>query len=280
MTWPLVRRDRWRTTVRVLAVLALLAPLVLPLVLLVLGALDTPGQSPPQTARDLLPDQPGRAGLDAALAMTPLWRQLANTALVTAVAVPVTVLLASSAGFAIGAGRGLSARWLLWVTVLLALVPPLCLWVPRVVLLRWLGLGGETLTVTFTALAATSPLLVLLYALAYRRVPTSTLDAARSESLGPVATWWRVAMPQVPGATFAVAALAFAAHWGNVMEPTLLLTDPERKTAALGVRTLAGLEPTLYPVFLSAALVVTIPPLLVFLLAQRRIFALTTSEER
>ena len=251
MTWPLVRRDRWRTTVRVLAVLALLAPLVLPLVLLVLGALDTPGQSPPQTARDLLPDQPGRAGLDAALAMTPLWRQLANTALVTAVAVPVT-----------------------------ALVPPLCLWVPRVVLLRWLGLGGETLTVTFTALAATSPLLVLLYALAYRRVPTSTLDAARSESLGPVATWWRVAMPQVPGATFAVAALAFAAHWGNVMEPTLLLTDPERKTAALGVRTLAGLEPTLYPVFLSAALVVTIPPLLVFLLAQRRIFALTTSEER
>ena len=39
-------------------------------------------------------------------------------------------------------------------------------------------------------------------------------------------------------------------------------------------------EPTLYPVFLSAALVVTIPPLLVFLLAQRRIFALTTSEER
>ena len=124
MTWPLVRRDRWRTTVRVLAVLALLAPLVLPLVLLVLGALDTPGQSPPQTARDLLPDQPGRAGLDAALAMTPLWRQLANTALVTAVAVPVTVLLASSAGFAIGAGRGRSARWLLWVTVLLALVPP------------------------------------------------------------------------------------------------------------------------------------------------------------
>ena len=263
MTWPMARRSRWRTTARVLAVLALLTPLVLPLVLLVLGALDAPGQSPPQTARDLLPDEPGRAGLDAALAMTPLWRQLANTALVTAVAVPVTVLLASSAGFAIGAGRGRSARWLLWVTVLLALVPPVCLWVPRVVLLRWLGLGGETLTVTFTALAATSPLLVLLYALAYRRVPTSTLDAARSESLGPVATWWRVAMPQVPGATFAVAALAFAAHWGNVMEPTLLLT-----------------EPTLYPVFLSAALVVTIPPLLVFLLAQRRIFALTTSEER
>ena len=273
MTWPMARRSRWRTTARVLAVLALLTPLVLPLVLLVLGALDAPGQSPPQTARDLLPDEPGRAGLDAALAMTPLWRQLANTALVTAVAVPVTVLLASSAGFAIGAGRGRSARWLLWVTVLLALVPPVCLWVPRVVLLRWLGLGGETLTVTFTALAATS-------ALAYRRVPVSTLDAARSESLGPVATWWRVAMPQVPGATFAVAALAFAAHWGNVMEPTLLLTDPERKTAALGVRTLAGLEPTLYPVFLSAALVVTIPPLLVFLLAQRRIFALTTSEER
>lgn len=269
-----------RELLRAGAVLLLLLPFALPLVLLVLGALDTPGQSPPQSARDLVPDRPGLGGLEAALSMTPLWRQLANTALVTAVAVPVTVLVASSAGFALAAGRGRARSWLLAATVLLALVPPVCLWVPRVVLLRWAGLGGETVTVAFTALAATSPLLVLLYALAYRRVPTSTLDLARSESLGPVATWWRVAMPQVPGATFAVAALAFTAHWGNVIEPTLLLTDPEKQTAAIGVRVLGSLEPTLYPLFLSAALLVTMPPLLVFLLAQRRIFALTTSEER
>lgn len=265
---------------RVVAVLMLLLPFAVPLVLLVLGALATPGQTPPQSARDLVPDAPGLTGLEAALSMAPLWRQLANTALVTAVAVPVTVLIASGAGFALAAGRGRSRTVLLVATLTLALVPPVSLWVPRVVLLRWLGLGGETLTVAFTALAATSPLLVLLYALAYRRVPRSTLDAARSESLGPVATWWRVAMPQVPGATFAVGALAFTAHWGNVMEPTLLLTDPERQTAAIGVRVLASLEPTLYPVFLSAALLVTLPPLLVFLIAQRRIFALTTSEER
>lgn len=265
---------------RVVATGLLLVPFLVPLVLLVLGALSTPGRTPPQSARDLVPTDPGLEGLDAALAMAPLWTQLANTALVTAVAVPVTVLVASSAGFALAAGRGRARSWLLGATVVCALVPPLCLWVPRVVLLRRLGLGGETLTVAFTALAATSPLLVLLYALAFRRVPASTLDAARSESLGPVATWWRVAMPQVPGATFAVAALAFAAHWGNVIEPTLLLTDPERQTAAIGVRVLASLEPTLYPVFLSAALLVTLPPLLVFLLAQRRIFALTASEER
>lgn len=269
-----------RTRLRAVPTALLVLPFAVPLVLLVLGALATPGQSPPQSAADLVPDDPGTAGLEAALGMAPLTRQLLNSLLVTSVAVPVTVLIASSAGFALAAGRGRSRAWLAGATVLLALVPPLSLWVPRVVLLRWLGLGGETLSVTATALAATSPLLVLLYALAYARIPTSTLDAARSESLGPVATWWRVAMPQVPGATFAVAALAFAAHWGNVVEPTLLLTDPQRQTAAIGIRALSSLEPTLYPVFLSAALLVTLPPLLVFVLAQRRIFALTAPEER
>ena len=69
-----------------------------------------------------------------------------------------------------------------------------------------------------------------------------------------------------------------ALHVVQTRSVTVQISKP--LPAALGVRTLAGLEPTLYPVFLSAALVVTIPPLLVFLLAQRRIFALTTSEER
>jgi multiple sugar transport system permease protein len=249
-----------------------------PLVLLVVGSLGTAGKTPPGGLVDLLPRQPSFTNYASATDVVPLVHQLANSLLVVGIAVPITVLVASSAGFAVYAAGPRLRRALIGLTLLVALVPPMALWVPRVVLLRWVGLGGETVAVAATALAATSPLFVLLYALAFLRLPRSTVDAARSEGLSTVRVWWNVAMPQVLGTTSAVAALAFAAHWGNVIEPLLLLTDPEKQTAALGIRALGTLEPTLYPVFLAGAVLVTVPPVLAFLLVQRRMFSVLGAE--
>lgn len=61
-------------------------------------------------------------------------------------------------------------------------------------------------------------------------------------------------------------------HWSNVVEPLLLLSREESWPVALGVRSLSTLEPTLYPLYLSAALLATVPPVLAFVLAQRALF--------
>jgi multiple sugar transport system permease protein len=243
-----------------------------PLVLLVLGAFGRSGEVAPGGWAGLLDPRWSLENFRAALAIVPLERQVANSLLVISLAVPVTLAVTASAGFAVAASAPQVRRWLIGLTVVIALVPPAALWVPRVVGLRWLGLGGETVSVAVVALAGTSPLFVLLYALAFWRVPASTLEAARCEGLSSAATWWRVALPQVRGTTVAVAALALVAHWGNTIEPVLLLTDPRRQTAAIGIRTLGTLEPTLYPVFLAGAVLVTLPPTIAFILLQRGAF--------
>ena len=56
------------------------------------------------------------------------------------------------------------------------------------------------------------------------------------------------------------------------MEPLLLLSREETWPVALGVRSLSTLEPTLYPLVLSGALIATIPPVVAFSLAQRALF--------
>jgi len=144
--------------------------------------------------------------------------------------------------------------------------------IEQVALLDRLGLTDRTVVVAFPALLGTSPFLVLLFALAFSRIPTSLLEAASLEGLSPVRTWRTVALPLTRPAVFAVAMLAFVFHWSNVVEPLLLLSREESWPVALGVRSLSTLEPTLYPLFLSGALIATVPPVVAFSLAQRALF--------
>jgi multiple sugar transport system permease protein len=242
-----------------------------PVVLLLLGSLHRPGLPPPD-GLDLWPSDPRGANYRDAGALVPLGRQLLNSLVIVTVAVPVTVLVASMAGFAVVAARRRTRLVLVVVSVCALLVPSAALWVPRVVLLDRLGLTDRTVAVAFPALLGTSPFLVLLFALAYSRVPRELFEAARLEGLSPWRTWRTVALPLARPAAFAVAMLAFVFHWSNVVEPLLLLSHEDGWPVALGVRTLSTLEPTLYPLFLAAAALATVPPVAAFLLAQRALF--------
>jgi multiple sugar transport system permease protein len=240
-----------------------------PLLLLLAGALRAPG-STATTFGDLLPTSPTFSSFERAFDLVPLDRQLLNSGIVAAVAVPLTVVCASLAGFAMTL---LPPRWrrLAIGTSLIGLMLPLsALWVPRFVMFSEAGLVDTYVPLVAPALIGTTPFYVLLFYWSYRRLSRDLIDAARLEGLGPVAIWRRVAAPLVRPTTFAVAALAFVFHWGNFVDPLLYLTSPESYTLPLGLSALRGLGPTDLPVLLAGAVVATVPAVIAFALAQRR----------
>jgi len=244
---------------------------VSPLVLMVLGSLHRPGLPPPDGLA-LAPGAPRPGNYTDATTAVPLLHQLVNSLSVVAVAVPVTVVLASLAGFAIVTSAPRTRRALVTLSVLAMFVPVSMLWVPRTVILEQLGLTDHTLTVAAPALMATTPLFVLLFALALSRLPRSLFEAAQVEGLSPLRTWRRVAVPLSWPTAFAVGVLAFVAHWSNLVESMLWLSRQQSWTAAMGLRSLASAEPSSYPLLLAAAAMVTAPAAFLFVLAQRALF--------
>ena len=254
------------------ALMALVAAVfVLPLVFLALGSLRTPGL-PPAPGLEVWPDPLRPQNFADAARAVDLPRLFANSAAVALVAVPVTVLVASWAGFAATVGSRRTRQAVLGVALVAFTVPPAALWVPQVVLLERAGLTDRLLVVAYPALMATSPVFVLLFWLAYRRIPRSLYDAAAVEGLSGWRTWWTVAWPLGRSTTFAVAVLAFIWHWSNLVSPLLLLPREETWPVALGLRPLASAEPTFYPLVLAACLLATVPVAAAFLLAQRSLF--------
>jgi len=248
---------------RQLAATILSGVFLLPLVFLVLGALRTPGGPPPTGLEVLVPQLTG-ASFERAFALVQLGRQLVNSGLVALLAVPLSVLVASWAGFAATRLSRRGRRLVVATTLVALLVPLSALWVPRFVLFAELSLIDTWVPLVAPALMATSPLYVLLYLWSFSRLPPDLVDAARLEGLGLFAIWRQVASPLVRPTTFAVGALAFAFHWSNFVDPLLYLNDPDLFTAPLGLRQLSDLGPTDFSMLLAASLVVTLPAALAF----------------
>ena len=238
-----------------------------PLIFLVLGSLRAPGESPPD-GLELIPADPTAASFERAFDLVPLGRQLLNSVIVVAFAVPLTVLTASWAGFAMTRLAPRTRRLLIGLSLVVLMIPLSALWVPRFVIFRQLDVIDTYIPLIAPALLGTTPFYVLLYYWSYRRVPTDLIDAARLEGLRPFAIWRRVASPLVRPTTFAVGALAFVFHWSNFVDPLLYLFDPEKFTLPLGLSALKGLGPTDLSVLLAGALFATVPVVIVFALVQ------------
>jgi multiple sugar transport system permease protein len=257
--------SRWP---RRLATLAVCALFLAPLVFMVAGSLRRPGLPPPD-GFELVPDPVHTGNYHDVTLFVPMWTYVRNSAFVVAIAVPVTVLVASWAGFAIVTARPRLRRWLVAVSLVCLMVPVSALWIPRFVMFEWAGVLDTFVPLVLPALMATSPFYVLLFALVYARIPRELYEAAALERLSPFATWRKIAWPLARPAAFAVAMLAFVFHWSNFVDPLLYLSEQRLYTVPLGLRSLHALEPTLHPVLLAASVVVTLPGVIAFFLAQR-----------
>lgn len=264
-----LRRGSSAVRLTVAAVLGVI--FVLPLVFMVTGSLREPGTPPPRSL-ELVPDEASTAAYGDAFDRVELAQGLRNSVIVASLSVPLSVVVASWAGFVI-AVAGRRARWqLVSLVVTAVVVPTVALLVGRFVLFDRLGLLGSYLPLVASALLGGSPLFVLFYAWSFSRLPHEYLDVGRLAGLTPFGVWGRVAMPLVRPVTVAVAVLAFALTWGNLVEPLVYLSDERSFTLPLVLRSLSFVGPQDMPLVLAGAVVATLPVVVAFVIAQRYLF--------
>ena len=117
---------RAKVAARAAVVVVFLAPVAF----MVLGSLRAPGGAPP-SGLELVPRGFGLSAYRRLADALPLGVLVRNSVLVTFVAVPVTVLVASWAGFALAQLERRPRRALLAFVVVLLLLPVPVVWVPR-----------------------------------------------------------------------------------------------------------------------------------------------------
>jgi multiple sugar transport system permease protein len=262
------RSTRWSVALWHAAAFTAALFFVLPLVWMVASSLRQPGLPPPRSV-EWFPNPVAWGNYARIFALLPLARYTLNSLIVTALGVPLTLLTASWAGFALAQ---LSERWRrigVTLSIGLLVVPITALWLPRLVLFKVIGLIDSYGALLAPAVMGTSPLFILLFYWNARRVPSELIEAARLEGANAWQIWWRLILPLSTPAILAVGALAFIVYWSDFINPLLYLKSQSLYTLPVGVQQLHQLDRTNWPLLMAGAVVMTTPPVALFLIAQR-----------
>ena len=192
-----------------------------------------------------------------------------NSVVVSFSATGLALLFGVPAGYGIAKARATRAALLILIA---RITPGLSYLIPLFLLFQWLGMVGTLTPIVLTHLVITVPIVVWIMIGFFEGLPSELEEAALVDG----ATIWQafryVAMPLArPGITVATI-LAFIFSWNNFIFG-VVLAGRETRTLPVAVYNVLTFEQISWGPLAAAALLVTLPVLLLTLLMQKEIVA-------
>jgi len=213
-----------------------------------------------------------------AFSAKPVGTWLMNSVLTSAGITLLRVGLAIFAAYALGRMR---SRWNhIWLGLLVGtmLIPGVVTLIPNyltVARLHWLN----TLIGVIVPQAASSAFFVFLLRQYVKQIPQDLFDAMELDGAGIFQRLKDLVIPLILPGILAAAALSFLWGWNSYLWPLLILPATESQTIAIGLGSFASDPegPQLWGPLMATALVSSIPPLVIFLIAQKQLTSALTS---
>ena len=216
-----------------------------------------------------IPNPPTLDNFVAVFAKNDFVTYALNSVIVSFSATGLALLVGVPAGYGIAKARARRAALLILIA---RITPGLSYLIPLFLLFQWLELTGTLLPIVITHLVITVPIVVWIMIGFFEGLPAELEEAALVDG----ATIWQafrhIAMPLArPGITVALI-LAFIFSWNNFIFG-VVLAGRETRTLPVAVYNVLTFEQVSWGPLAAAALLVTLPVLLLTLLMQKEIVA-------
>ncbi len=194
---------------------------------------------------------------------------LLNGVIVCALILAAQVIVAIPCAYAMAKLKFRAAQIMMTMVMLGLLIPVHTTALPIYVVLTKAGLLNS-----YFALSAPffiSVFGIFLFLQFFRAMPDDLISAARLDGMSETSIIARVIVPNAWPAITAFAIFSVVAHWNDLFWPLIVITAPDKATPPLGLLFFRAAEAgDDYGALMAATLVITLPLVLAFLLAQRR----------
>ena len=206
-------------------------------------------------------------------------RPLINSVGITLISTVIAVTLATFAAYAIARLNFPGKKWVLSAALGIAMFPPISIVGPLFNMWRSLGLYDTWPGLIIPYMTFALPMAIWTLSAFFRQIPWDLEQAASVDGATPFQAFRKVIVPLAAPGVFTSAILVFFFCWNDfVFAITLTSTDQSRTVpAALNFFTGASQFSQPTGAIAAAAIVVTIPIIIMVLIFQRRIVAGLTS---
>jgi raffinose/stachyose/melibiose transport system permease protein len=202
-----------------------------------------------------------------------------NTVIITVPTVVATVVLSTMAGYAFARCRFPGRRAMFYLLLFGLLIPFFTIMIPLYYQLRQMGLLNTYLAVIIPLVAGANgggasaglPFGVFMMRSFFMDLPEELAHAARVDGCTEFQVFRRVMLPLVKPAAAALGIFTFLQSWNNFLVPLLYVPSGDQRPLATGLYLFSSGRTAEIGLLAAGTLIMVIPVVLVFALAQRQL---------
>lgn len=268
----------WRSLVGLLAhslVMAIIVAMLMPVIYMIAMSFRT-GE---EIAADPLglPSALFLGNYVHALAAMDYTRSVINSIGITLSVTVIVALAGSMAAYPLARRTSTFGRAFVMLVALGLATPAFVTITPIYVIFRELGLLNSYIGIVLAFTALNLPLAVFFYTGFIGAIPKELEEASRLDGCNDWQIYWHVIRPLLRPATATLSLFVMLMVWNDFTYPLLLLTDSDKFTVMIAVYRFVGNHNILPDLLFPAAVLGSLPLLVIFVIFQRRIVAGVTA---
>ncbi len=194
-----------------------------------------------------------------------------NTISISLLTTLLSVFLASTAAFAFSQFKFKGRRLGLYLFIITQMFPGAILVVPLYSIFKNLGLFNSYTGLIIAYATTAVPFCVWMLKSYMDTIPKDIVEAARIDGLNEFGIFYKIIVPLSMPGIVVTSFFAFITAWNEFMFAMTFITKKELYTIPVGLKTFLSQFDTSWHYLSAGAVVITIPALIIFLFAQKKL---------
>jgi raffinose/stachyose/melibiose transport system permease protein len=216
-----------------------------------------------------LPSSLNLNNFNTALAGEKFFIRFANSTILTALSVGVSLVIACLAAYAFARMEFPGKETLFNLVLSLMVVPPVVMVVPLFVsMVRW-GLVNTYQGTSIIYIGLLLPFSVYMMTNFFRTIPREIIEASRIDGCTNLGVFWRIMMPLSAPAVITLVVVNALWVWNELLIALIFMQKDSMKTLMVGIAAMRSRNYVDIPATMAGLLIATIPIVIVYLFGQR-----------
>ena len=196
-------------------------------------------------------------------------RWVFNSFQICTVGTVINVILNSMAGYSLSRLHFRGRNLVFYIILATIMVPGQVLLIPNYLIVKNLGMINSYAAILFpTAVNATYIFMMRQF---YMNFPKDVEEAAAIDGLGPLGTFFRIAMPLAKAPIATQSVFIFLGYWNAFLQPKLYLQTPSKYTLTVGIQSMmsrySGI--TQWDEVMAASVISLVPILIIYIVLNK-----------